>query len=83
MEFLRISTAAVLVLLAGAAGVRIATASVRTGFAMTGYKRDGIFYAFRPQQFLYFLPLPQGNRRSAAGGGYSEAISRKCPDWRP
>ena len=25
----------------------------------------------------------RGNRRSAAGGGRSEAISRKCPDWRP
>ena len=25
----------------------------------------------------------RGNRRSAAGGGCSEAISRKCPDWRP
>ena len=25
----------------------------------------------------------RGNRRSAAGGGGSEAISRKCPDWRP
>ena len=23
-----------------------------------------------------------GNRRSAAGGGYSEAVSRKHPDWR-
>ena len=55
-----ISAAAVLIFFAGAAGVRIATASVRTGFAMTGYRRDGIFYAFRPQQFLYFLPEPQG-----------------------
>ena len=25
----------------------------------------------------------RGNRRSAASGGRSEAISRKCPDWRP
>ena len=25
----------------------------------------------------------RGNRRSAASGGCSEAISRKCPDWRP
>ena len=25
----------------------------------------------------------RGNRRSAAGGGRSEAVSRKCPDWRP
>ena len=25
----------------------------------------------------------RGNRRRAAGGGRSEAISRKCPDWRP
>ena len=25
----------------------------------------------------------RGNRRSAAGGGRSEPISRKCPDWRP
>ena len=24
-----------------------------------------------------------GNRRSAAGGGRSEPVSRKCPDWRP
>ena len=25
----------------------------------------------------------RGNRRSAAGGGRSEPVSRKCPDWRP
>ena len=25
----------------------------------------------------------RGNRRSAASGGRSELISRKCPDWRP
>ena len=25
----------------------------------------------------------RGNHRSAAGGGRREAISRKCPDWRP
>ena len=25
----------------------------------------------------------RGNRRGAAGGGRSEAVSRKCPDWRP
>ena len=25
----------------------------------------------------------RGNRRSAASGGKSELISRKCPDWRP
>ena len=25
----------------------------------------------------------RGNRRSAAGGRRSEAVSRKCPDWRP
>ena len=24
----------------------------------------------------------RGNRRSAAGGGCSEPVSRKCPDWR-
>ena len=25
----------------------------------------------------------RGNRRSAAGGGRSEPVSRTCPDWRP
>ena len=25
----------------------------------------------------------RGNRLSAAGGGRSEPVSRKCPDWRP
>ena len=28
-------------------------------------------------------PGGRGSRRSAASGGCSEAISRKCPDWRP
>ena len=28
-------------------------------------------------------PGGRGNRRSAASGGCSEAISRKCPDWQP
>ncbi len=28
------------------------------------------------------LPCARGNRRSAASGGCSKAISRKCPDWR-
>ena len=27
--------------------------------------------------------MKRGNRRSAACGRISEAISRKCPDWRP
>ena len=30
---------------------------------------------------MWWMP-GRGNRRSAASGGCSEAISRKCPDWR-
>ena len=52
-----------------------------TPAARKEFSGQGKGQAFLPQQFLYFLPLPQGNRRSAAGGGCSEAISRKCPDW--
>jgi hypothetical protein len=29
-----------------------------------------------------FLFLARGNRRSAASGGNSKAVSRKRPDWR-
>ena len=54
MGFLRIPAAAVFILFAGAAGVRIDTASVRTGFAMTGYKRDGIFTHFYRSSFYTF-----------------------------
>ncbi len=43
-----------------------------------GALRRGNPYS-RPQS----LPCARGNRRSAASGGRSEAISRKCPDWRP
>ena len=105
----------------------IATAGVRTGFAMTGYKSCGAWsaaglghlalrilwgavqgWAGRPggrplrernRESLRYRagqnPAPtegykecgktgrRGNRRSAASGGRSELISRKCPDWRP
>ena len=46
---------------------------VATLLAMTGFLwRCGALSAGR-----------RGNRRSAAGGGRSEPVSRKCPDWRP
>ena len=100
-------------------GVRIATASVRTGFAMTHCMKcdtslggrpqgsplqsvtrsamGGPMWASAPTKMLQVVWCKsgrrdykrcgktgrRGNRRSAASGGRSEPISRKCPDWRP
>ena len=100
-------------------GVRIATASVRTGFAMTHCMKcdtslggrpqgsplqsvtrsatGGPMWASSPTKMLQVVWCKsgrrdykrcgktgrRGNRRSAASGGRSELISRKCPDWRP
>ncbi len=91
-------------------GVRIATASVRTGLAMTlvfhGGAVCGGAHGPRPTRAFARIAGGQGrppprccvtkksvgeglcpsrgrrNRRSAAGGGCSEPVSRKCPDWR-
>ena len=91
-------------------GVRIATASVRTGLAMTWVFHGGAVCggAHGPRPTRAFARIAggqgrpplrccvtkkcvgeglcpsrgRGNRRSAAGGGCSEPVSRKCPDWR-
>ena len=79
----------------GVWGTRIATASVRTGFAMTpltrgavqvragGQRRPPLRKRSRDAWGRGLCPSHgRGNRRSAAGGGCSEPVSRKCPDWR-
>ena len=63
-------------------GMRIATASVRTGFAMTPFQ-EVRWVSLRCVGEGLCPSHGRGNRRSAAGGRGSEPVSRKCPDWRP
>ena len=73
----------------GAKGVRIAT-SLRSsqwqGLVVRCAASGGV-WAPRPteagQGVRCMSAGRRGNRRSAAGGGRSEPVSRKCPDWRP
>ena len=59
---------------------RIPTTSLRTGLGMTGLAYERIFGSPIKSTLPCMVSL-RGNRRSAACGGYSEAISRKCPDF--
>ena len=62
--------------------MRIATASLRTGLAMTPFQEVRWVSLWCVGEGLC-PSRGRGNRRSAAGGRRSEAVSRKCPDWRP
>ena len=59
---------------------RIPTTSLRTGLGMTDLAYERIFSGPIKSTLPCMVSL-RGNRRSAACGGYSEAISRKCPDF--
>ena len=61
---------------------RIPTTSLRTGLGMTGLAYERIFSSPIKSTLPCTVSL-RGNRRSAACGGYSEAISRKCPVFTP
>ena len=62
--------------------MRIATTSLRTGLAMTPFQEVRWVSLWCVGEGLC-PSRGRGNRRSAAGGRRSEAVSRKCPDWRP
>ena len=59
---------------------RIPTTSLRTGLGMTGLAYERIFSGPIKSTLPCTVSL-RGNRRSAACGGYSEAVSRKCPGF--
>ena len=59
---------------------RIPTTSLRTGLGMTGLAYERIFSSPIKSTLPCTVSL-RGNRRSAACGGYSEVVSRKCPDF--
>ena len=59
---------------------RIPTTSLRTGLGMTGLAYERIFSSPIKSTLPCTVSL-RGNRRSAACGGYSEAVSRKCPGF--
>ena len=59
---------------------RIPTTSLRTGLGMTGLAYERIFSSPIKSTLPCTVSL-RGNRRSAACGGYSETVSRKCPDF--
>ena len=66
----------------GGRGLRIATTSLRTGLAMTPFQEVRWVSLWCVGEGLC-PSRGRGNRRSAADGRRSEAVSRKCPDWRP
>ncbi len=64
----------------------LSTLRARTVLGGTSCKKPVIARAFRARgerSERRRWRMKRGNRRSAACGRISEAISRKCPDWRP